>query len=61
MRAILGSGGKVRGYIVETATGQQLLAPGGALLGYYDRNSNLTYFPGGNLVGYGNQLMMLLE
>jgi hypothetical protein len=39
----------------------ELLAPGGRVLGYYLASSNQTIRPGGELVGYGNQLMTLLE
>jgi hypothetical protein len=61
MQAILATGGKVRGYIKETANGQTLLAPGGQTLGYYLEDKNMTITPGGNLIGFGNQLMLLLE
>ena len=61
MKPILGSGGKVRGYLKETSTGQTLLAPGGRVLGYYVEEKDMTMTPGGALVGYGNQLMVLLE
>ena len=61
MNTILGSGNKVRGYLKETSNGQTLLAPGGAVLGYYLEDKNMTTTPGGTLVGYGNVLMTLLE
>jgi hypothetical protein len=61
MNPILGTGGKVRGYLKETANGQTLLAPGGRVLGYYDEGSNRTMTAGGILIGYGNVLLTLLE
>ena len=61
MRPILGAGGKVRGYLRETSTGATLLAPGGRVLGYYIRVTNSTTTAGGSFIGYGNQLMTLLE
>ena len=61
MNPILGTGGKVRGYLKETSNGQTLLAPGGRVLGYYVEEKNMTMTPGGTLVGYGNILLTLLE
>lgn len=61
METILGPGGKLRGYLKETANGQAILAPGGRVLGYYDSEKNMTLTPGGTLIGYGNQLMTLLD
>lgn len=61
MTPILGTGGKVKGYIVETSTGQTLLAPGGRVLGYYNANTDQTLTPGGAFIGYGNQLFLLLN
>jgi len=60
MRPILSKGGKVRGYIRENSDKQELLAPGGSLLGYYDEQKNQTLLPGGRLHGYGNLLTDLL-
>lgn len=60
MRTILAPGGKLRGYVKETAEGKQLLAPGGRLLGYYLADKDETLLPGGKLYGYGDQLMDLL-
>jgi len=61
MNAILGGGGTVRGYLRETSTGVTLLAPGGRVLGYYNENTNITTNAGGSFIGYGNQLLILLE
>ena len=61
MNPILGSGGKVRGYLRETSTGATLLAPGGRVLGYYNESTNSTTDAGGSFIGYGNQLLVLLE
>jgi len=61
MRTILGPGGKCRGYINETSTGKQLLAPGGRLLGTYNENTDQTLLPGGRFYSYGDCLMDLLE
>jgi hypothetical protein len=61
MRTILGPGAKMRGYIVETSTGKQLLSSGGRLLGTYNENEDKTYLPGGRFYGTGDQLMDLLE
>lgn len=61
MKSIIGPGGKLRGYIRESGDRTELLAPGGRILGYYLASSDQTILPGGRLVGYGNQLMTLLE
>lgn len=60
MKPIQGPGGKLKGYIKETAEGQDLLAPGGRLLGKYIESKDVTLLPGGVFYGYGNQLMLLL-
>jgi len=59
MKAILGSGGKCRGYIREAGNRKELLAPGGRLLGYFDGTA--TFYPGGRFYSYGDCLMELLE
>jgi len=61
MKPIIGRGGKVRGYVVETSTGKALLAPGGRVLGYYNEQTNQTLRPGGSLYSYGDCLVELLE
>lgn len=61
MNPILGSGGKVRGYLKETSNGQTLLAPGGRVLGYFNENTDITTNAGGRIIGYGNVLLTLLE
>lgn len=61
MKSILGPGGKLRGYIRESGDKTELLAPGGRVLGYYIKRDNMTIEPGGKFVGYGNQLMLLME
>lgn len=61
MKAIQRPGGQLRGYIKETGNGRQVLAPGGAVLGYYDEQQDKTYRPGGSFYGTGDQLMDLLE
>lgn len=58
---IYGPGGKLRGYLKETKTGATLLAPGGRVLGYYNKNTNTTTDGGNMFIGYGNQLLLLLE
>lgn len=61
MKPILGPGGRLRGYLKELPNRIELYAPGGRLLGYYLVVPDITIRPGGGLVGYGNQLMTLLE
>lgn len=61
METILAPGGKVKGYIREIGNRKELLAPGGQVLGYYDEDKDQTYRPGGSLVGYGDQLFLLLN
>lgn len=61
MNPILGQGGKVRGYLKETSNGQTLLAPGGRVLGYFNENTDTTTDAGNSFIGYGNQLILLLE
>ena len=61
MKTILGPGGKVRGYILETSTGKTLLGKGSRVLGYYNENTDQTLRPGGSLYSYGDCLVELLE
>ncbi|MHB9008115.1 MAG: hypothetical protein ACYDC1_14405 [Limisphaerales bacterium] len=61
MKPIIGLGGKLRGYIRHIGNRNELLAPGGRLLGYYDEEQDQTILPGGRLYGYGDQLMNFLE
>jgi len=61
MDTILGPGGKLRGYLKETGSGQTLLGAGGKVLGYYNEETNSTTNGGNKFIGYGNQLMLLLE
>lgn len=61
MKAILGPGGKLRGYIKEVGDRKELLTPGGRLLGFYDENKDQTFESGARFYGYGDQLMGLLE
>jgi hypothetical protein len=61
MKPIIGPGGKLRGYILETSTGKTLLAPGGKVLGYYNENTDQSLRPGGGFHSYGDTLMDLLE
>ena len=60
MKMIFATGGKLRGYIQEIGDRKILLAPGGRVLGYYIRSTDITILPGGALVGFGDQLMSLL-
>lgn len=61
MKAIIGPGAKLRGYIRECGDRVELLAPGGRILGYYLKTTKLTVRPGGALVGFGDVLLTLLE
>lgn len=61
MKQIKGRNGKIIGYIKETSTGETLLSSGGRVLGYYNESTDQTIDAGGKLVGYSNQLMLLLE
>ena len=62
MKPIIGPGAKCRGYLRESGDRIELLSPEGRLLGIFLIQQNLTIRPGaGGLVGYGNQLMSLLE
>lgn len=61
MNQIQGPGGKLRGYIKETANGREVYAPGGRLLGYYNAEQDKTYETGGRFYGTGDQLTALLE
>ncbi len=61
VKPILGPGAKVRGYLRESGDRIELLSPGGRLLGIYLVMHDHTIRPGGQFVGYGNQLLVLLE
>ncbi len=61
MTPIIRSGGKVAGYIRESADRIELLAPGGRILAIFLKQQNQTIRPGGGFVGYGDLLMTLLE
>lgn len=61
MKPILGPGAKLRGYLRERRDRIELLAPGARMLGIYLIGPDITIRPGGQFVGYGNQLLTLLE
>ena len=61
MRAILGPGNRLLGYIRECGDRKELLAPGGQVLGYYLADKDQTVRPGNVFVGYGDLLMTLLD
>jgi hypothetical protein len=61
MREIRAPGGNVRGYLKEVGDRTELIAKGGRLLGFYDHTKNQTIASGGRVIGWGNQLMTLLE
>ena len=60
-KPILGAGARLRGYLRESADRVELLSAGGRLLGIYLKLHDQTIRAGGQFVGYGNQLMTLLE
>lgn len=51
----------MRGYLKELPNRIELYAPGARLLGIYLVVPDITIRPGGQFVGYGNQLLILLE
>ena len=61
VKPILGPGAKLRGYLRECEDRIELLSIGGRLLGIFLVKQNQTIRPGGQFVGYGNQLVTLLE
>lgn len=61
MTPILGQAGRLRGYLLEDSTTIKLLSAGGTVLAIYLKNDDITVSPGNSFVGYGNQLMSLLE
>ena len=61
MKPILREGGKVVAYVRDTSNGQELITPGGRLLGTYNEQQDKTFKPGNFFFGTGNQLMCLLE
>ena len=61
MRTILGYGGRVKARIRECGSRLELLSSGGRVIGYYDSNTDQTYYTGGKFYAYGNALMELLE
>jgi hypothetical protein len=60
-KPIVAGGGKMLGYLQETPTEILLLASGGKVLGRYVKASDQTLDAGGKFIGYGNQLLTLLE
>lgn len=60
-KPVLGAGGKLQCYTRQTSTGETLLAPGGKVLGHYNKNTNSTITAGGSFVGYSNVLLTLLK
>lgn len=61
MKPILAPGGKCRGYLKEVGNRKELIAKGGRLIAFYDRTKDQTVLSGGQLFGFGDQLMALLE
>ncbi len=62
MKAIVRSGGQVVAYEKTVGNRKELIAPGGKVLGYYDKKKDQTIRPGaGGLVGFGDQTMSLLD
>ena len=61
-RRIVGPGAKCKGYEQDNGSEIVLLSdPGGRLLGRYLKKADGTLRPNGQLFGYGNQLLALLE
>jgi hypothetical protein len=58
---ILGPGSKLRGYFLEDSSTTKILSPGGTVLGIYNKIHDFTTTAGNSFIGYGNQLMTLLE
>ena len=61
MKVLLAPSGKPRGYINETSTRKFIHAPGGRMLGWYDKNQDRTFTSTGKPVGTGDQTAYLLE
>lgn len=62
MRTIVkGSRGESIGYINEDSGRRTLFDSSGAMLGYYNKNTNKTFDRSGAVVGQGDQLTRLLR
>jgi hypothetical protein len=60
-KPLIGKGAKLLAYEQDNGSEVVLLAPGGRVLGRYLKTSNQTVGAGGEFIGYGNQLLTLLE
>jgi hypothetical protein len=61
MRPVLGLGGVVKAYTKEVGDRIELIAKGGRLVAIFDKQKDQTFLSGGQLFGFGNQLMNLLH
>jgi hypothetical protein len=61
MDAIVRSGGRVIAYEKTVGDRKELIAPGGKVLGYYQKDKDQTVLPGGKLFGLGDQTKSLLD
>jgi hypothetical protein len=58
---IKAANGTVRGFITELGDRKQIHTPNGNVLGFYSKAQDKTFKPSGTCVGFGDQLMTLLE
>ncbi len=58
---IKGGNNETLGYLIDQGNRKEIHDPAGKLLGYYKESQNKTFLPSGTFVGYGEQLMRLLE
>jgi hypothetical protein len=58
---IKGPDGNNRGFIMEDGNRRTLHDSAGKVLGYYSKATEQTYTVSGKFIGYGDQVMSLLE
>lgn len=58
---ITNSSNVTRGYIIEESTYKRIYSVNGKYMGMYNKKTNITYSNCGSFIGYGDQLVSLLE
>ena len=60
-KTVKGSRGETLGYITEHSDRRTIYDAAGAMLGYYNKNTDKTFDRSGAMVGNGDQLTRLLK
>ena len=55
------AGGSVKAYIIEEGDRKSILTPNGEVLGWYLKSQDKTFNRSGTMIGFGEQLQVLLK